>query len=560
MKIAGLMPRKNPFIKHTCALSLCVIFLLGFGKIYADEARIATMLKDVEVQKSEGGQWEKANRKMKLEEGWKVRTGRGSYARVQMTDGSKMFLSPKTEVLIEGLKDKYRSFKLMLGKLKAKIKSLKRGKFDVKTPVAVASIRGTEFDLSYDGKTSSLDVFEGLVAVQKGGEEVMVGAGQSLRIYPDMPLGNPRGGGQQGKGDRREIRREVGLDMSKDQVMAAAAEEMRLAEYQEGKTLIDVNGNRVRLEEYIIREPKEIALADRDKAFKLVVLNERDDRFDYFYYRGLFNKTLPDDLSVALKDIKGKIGTEAPEYYLTEYETAHSNTSDYIKDNASGGHLVKIEYDGTNYILTDNEDTTNTTTITADDIITIGETEYHKIYDPVADKYTTVENTADYDSDNYRVSMYDTINEDFTYINSGDTIWRTRFNDYTHIINGATKQTYTQKTANNILAIDTDADWTFAGGYMLSYTDTPSGEDLYHNRVRIYYGDGTSETYDTYIIDDEGNIASTSDFAGVTTGAEYKEKLLEFNYEQIVTASEFQGRKIDLVVEPKILIKSGLID
>ena len=35
-------------------------------------------------------------------------------------------------------------------------------------------------------------------------------------------------------------------------------------------------------------------------------------------------------------------------------------------------------------------------------------------------------------------------------------------------------------------------------------------------------------------------------------GASFKETLLKWNYQQIITASEFQGRKIDLVFEPKI--------
>ena len=48
-------------------------------------------------------------------------------------------------------------------------------------------------------------------------------------------------------------------------------------------------------------------------------------------------------------------------------------------------------------------------------------------------------------------------------------------------------------------------------------------------------------------------------FAGISTGAGYKNELLKWNYEQQVSASEFQGRKIDLVVEPKIFIESGLI-
>mgnify|MGYP000315474944 CR=1 FL=1 len=50
-----------------------------------------------------------------------------------------------------------------------------------------------------------------------------------------------------------------------------------------------------------------------------------------------------------------------------------------------------------------------------------------------------------------------------------------------------------------------------------------------------------------------------SAFAGLSTGADYKGELLKWNYQQQITASEFNGRSIDLVVEPKIFIKSGLI-
>ena len=51
----------------------------------------------------------------------------------------------------------------------------------------------------------------------------------------------------------------------------------------------------------------------------------------------------------------------------------------------------------------------------------------------------------------------------------------------------------------------------------------------------------------------------TADFAGATTGTAFKQVLLNFNFEQIVTASEFNGRSIDIAVAPKIFIQSGLI-
>jgi hypothetical protein len=94
---------------------------------------------------------------------------------------------------------------------------------------------------------------------------------------------------------------------------------------------------------------------------------------------------------------------------------------------------------------------------------------------------------------------------------------------------------------------------------LVAVTDTPSGNDMLHNRTRLFYANGTQETYDTYIIGDDGSVAPVSAFNGLSSGTAFKSELIKWNYEQVVTATEFQGRKIDLVVEPKILIKSGLI-
>ena len=60
---------------------------------------------------------------------------------------------------------------------------------------------------------------------------------------------------------------------------------------------------------------------------KLVVLNERDSRFDYFFYHGTFNQALPADMSVALRQISGCIGALC-QYNLISYRTGRSNTVD----------------------------------------------------------------------------------------------------------------------------------------------------------------------------------------------------------------------------------------
>jgi hypothetical protein len=120
------------------------------------------------------------------------------------------------------------------------------------------------------------------------------------------------------------------------------------------------------------------------------------------------------------------------------------------------------------------------------------------------------------------------------------------------------KQSYAKTYGvSNVLANNQDANWTYAGGFVIPVVKTdPNNIDA---TITNYYGDGTFESYRTVLINDNGEIAPLSAFSGISTGADYKGELLKWNYEQQVSASEFQGRKIDLVVEPRIFIESGLI-
>lgn len=539
-----------------------------------DPVVVKTTRGPVEIRRSKSkvNRWYALRAGSAIKSGDEIRTGRSGRLVLKLDDGSKMILNAESRLqILESAPN--RLFKLAVGRVRSFVKKVKpTNKFEVRTPLAAASVRGTVFEVGFDEQKNQgyLDVSKGLVNLKQGDQEVDVGGGQRVDFLQDRPFGAPgksQGGGGEGweedeSSEKDQAKREVGLGMSKEAVMAAAAEEMRLAEYQEGKTLLDVNGDRVRLEEYIIRNPKDTFVgANGDRAFKLVVLNERESRFDYFYYLGMFNTTLPEDLSEALNEVRGKLGATAPTYYLDSYQMGMSNTQDSVLDEATGGHLVQITYDGTNYYLTDPDDPTNTRTIAAEEVLTSGGDTFYKIYDPVADKFVTI-TEAQYLAGGGATAVYDASADVFRSIGTSDTYWRTAYNTYEHSINGNVKQSYTPSSSlavSKILALDTDASFSFAGGSVFAVTDTPSGSDALHNRVRLFYGDGTMETVNTYIISDDGKIGPTSAFDGLTSGAAYKDELLKWNYEQVYEASEFEGRKIDLVVEPKILIKSGLI-
>ncbi|MEW6516177.1 MAG: hypothetical protein AB1439_04645 [candidate division FCPU426 bacterium] len=87
-----------------------------------------------------------------------------------------------------------------------------------------------------------------------------------------------------------------------------------------GKTLTDVHGNRVRMEEYVLRpEANQV---------QFVNLTMRDDRLDYINYNAYFNDILP-------RDTRGlwhkEFGKTAPSIYLVKETSKASNLTDAVE-------------------------------------------------------------------------------------------------------------------------------------------------------------------------------------------------------------------------------------
>lgn len=538
-------------------LATCLLFLFLACALtptsWAAPAHVDEVHGDVQKRAVGALRWETMTPGEKVEEGAAIKTGPDSDVEIVTEQGHRFTVHSETTIEFTTLQADETVARLEAGRVVSKVQKLKEAqRFSVQTPTAVCAVRGTEFDTVSGQAGTFVSVYHGVVGVSVLGshDEIRVPAGQMTSVHNgkiEIPRVIPK--------DRRTVQREnalarvarheVGLDMTRTQVIASAAMEQRRADYRERKSLIDVNGNRVRIEEYIVRPAP--------NQFKLVVLDKRDTRLDYFFYQGTFNQNLPADLSVALKGLSGTLGSSAPTYYLTAYEMGQSNTQDSIHDSATGGHLVQISVDNSgNYVLTDPTNPSNTRTIQAAQLQSDGS---YKVYNPLADSFFSVSAAQLASSTKYGIYLPE--NDTFKDLAPGDTLWETRFNLYTHQVDNVTKINYAQTAAANVLAVNLDATFTYAGGFVLPVSKLdPNGID---ETITNYYGDGTFESYRTVLINDNGSIAPQSIFSGVATGAQYKGELLNWNYEQIVTASEFQGRKIDLVVEPKIFIESGLI-
>jgi len=535
------------------------LFFLCLGGVLVSNAAAAPARVDdvrgtVEKRLVGGLNWEKVTPGEKVEEGATLRTGANSQADILTEQGHHFHINSETTITFTTLQADETKTRLESGRVLSQVKKLKSNQsFGIQTPTAVCAVRGTEFETTAGEKGTFVAVYRGIVGVSAigTGNELGIRAGQMTAVHNGMvepPRRIPHDHHVAVESAlARTARHEVGLDMTRNQVIASAAMERRLSDYQEGKSLIDASGQRVRLQEYIVRP--------QPNQFKFVVLDERgQSQLDYFYYLGTFNQNLPADLSVALKQLSGTLGTTAPTYYLTAYEMAQSNTQDSVHDTSTGGHLVKITQDGLgNYILTDPTDPTNVRTVPAAQLQPDGT---YKVYNPLADSFSVV--SAAQLASSTQFGVYIPENSTFKDLAPSDTLWETRFNTYEHDLDNVPKITYTKSSGiSNILNSTLDANYTYAGGFVIPVVQAdPNNVDA---TVTNYYGDGTFESYRTVLINDQGNVAPLSAFSGISSGAAYKDELLQWNYEQQVSASEFQGRKIDLVVEPKIFIESGLI-
>ena len=500
----------------------------AFAAVSAQAVSISSADGKVLFLKAGSYTWAQVSSGQVLTPGDQLKTATGARATVTFDDASRVDLNPGSAFVLKESSPQASGMELKLGSLRAWIsKSLNR-RFQVRTPTAVCSVRGTEFGVDVDGTGDThVQMFGGLLAVaDKSGNEVLVKDTQSVDVTRDG-LGRVTDAGRREEngpsGDARQAaKREVDLRMSKEEVQAAAAEESKLSEYQEGKALIDVNGNRVRVEEYIVRPA-----ADQ---FKLVVLNERQDRFDYFFYQGTFNQALPTDMSAALRQIPGCINV-ACDYFLKSYRTGRSNTQDAMLEVAGGGHLIDVNNNGT-----------------AADAVTAA-------YDPATASFVSlsVPTPGGVGNQPYFQTLFNTSNLTFNGVShqswapSAAGLARPGGN----VINTAGDITYTNVTTVQNSPACAPPDCTY----------NEIGEGIFHDVV--YSADATGliwEKYDSYVISDLGKVAKTSDFSATGfSGQSFKQTLLGWNFETIVTASEFNGRKIDLVVEPKIFIQSGLI-
>ena len=130
----------------------------------------------------------------KLAPGDDFKTGRNGYVVIKLADGSTLNLQPGSDMAIEGVRKSPLApapdaqFTLKTGRVEATVARRSPGgaRFEVRTPIAVAAVRGTKFRVTADeaNRAALSEVLEGEVQINDAGNlgNVTLNAGFGTRV------------------------------------------------------------------------------------------------------------------------------------------------------------------------------------------------------------------------------------------------------------------------------------------------------------------------------------------------------------------------------------------
>ncbi len=182
----GQGDRDGIFQRVLCLLLFCMALSFSLHSL-ADAEEISAQLTRktqlVEDQKAKETAWQEAQLQQIFSNGDSLRTGKDSFAQLNLTDGSVVRMASLSQVT---LNPPQREVKFSLGKIL--LKFFRGAQARVVTPTTVAATLGTVWVHELDGEgKSTVHVVEGKIAFTSGGTTQTVEAGQ----FSVAPLNQP---------------------------------------------------------------------------------------------------------------------------------------------------------------------------------------------------------------------------------------------------------------------------------------------------------------------------------------------------------------------------------
>ena len=442
-----------------------------------------------------------------LSEGDGVRTGFNAQVRVELRGGSVLEASGNSSFTIEADNDGQTSVAASLGFLRLTALASGGRAVTVRSPVCLAKVRGERAALSVvvsGGGNVVLEVDSGLVGVEDiRGRQMLLNAGR--RIEVDLaglrePTPVPTPAQRRAQDFMSSMRRELGFELGREADFAAAAKESRREEHRLGRVLTDLDGRRVRVEEFVVRPS-----ADR---LALVVLNGRADGLSFYSWDGVFDRALPRDLAPVFSGLAAS--RDAPtDWTLLSYSATRSNGVASLVERASGGHQVDVNSNG----------------------------------DPSDD----VAAVFDAERDVYRAT--------------GGPVYKTVFDRWGLYADGTLRRGWTGSNLQSYLdAVPSTTHDPLSGAALAAAlpgtvvnTTFPDAASARRSRLESY-GDGTSVGVEDFGLEFAGGVAGRGAWGGSSSGDGLHRAMLDWGFEQRVT---FNGRTIRLTMPARDFLVTG---
>ncbi len=165
-------------------MAVCAAFVMLCSFAFAKDkpqgnVGVLSLARFVSIARDAGGTFASVKENAGIWDGSSIRTDRRGFGEITFNDDSILRLSERTEMVVQDV-NKLRKMRLQRGALWLRV--TKGVGTSIQTPVASATVRGTEFTIDDAG---NLRVIEGDVWFEAGGEGIMVFGGESAGVGPD---------------------------------------------------------------------------------------------------------------------------------------------------------------------------------------------------------------------------------------------------------------------------------------------------------------------------------------------------------------------------------------
>ncbi|MBI5243106.1 MAG: FecR domain-containing protein [Elusimicrobia bacterium] len=523
-------------LKVTAHAVWAALFLAQAAWAAAPSAVILVPRGSVDMRASASDKWAPVAGRTELGQGYEVRTRANAAAELTLSDGSKVALGPSSVFTLETLDRRESLFNLAAGKLRAFISGFASSRVRVRTPTAVASVRGTEFELSSSQGLSEMSVAEGHLEVQdNAGHNAVLTSEETLSVRPEG-MDKPKLVSLKDERARDAARPiAVAMEMARDQTRSMLEDmrnrELKANEAQLGKDVIDAFGNRVRIEEYLLRPAA--------NEFKLLFLSFRDNRFDWGHLIERFKYKIPDDLTQVAAIIAGSYFSRTmPSNWIKYIEAYLTNTVDAVRETITYGDPVAINFSG------------------------FGAGIGTRYYPASIDYVQTLMGPGIAGGSKVMFQL----TQDYGTSTVGQMSWRQQVRNAGDVL---TTYAHLRVDPTNAAAVANlnGGDGCGSGCYLddavgLGFdpdtrTAFPSGPGKADFLSSTKYANGDTVSVEKLLVSNDGEVF---DFRNPTSDTFTKEG--NYNLEIVVNSSLFQGRKIDVLIAPEILsaTKQGKTD